>query len=311
MGSAPSPPPGKPPLNYHEPKRLLCTSPAEVPPEVWWPGRLVEVCWASSGPVAAVSVWLHDAAGGAGVAVAPRAPNSGRLVCVLPAALTARLAAARAGAAAPAGGRGQSGTSGWAFKVRVCDAHDPAVEAWSAPVVVVAAQADVRADDLAPKPREQLEFEERVRRRRVEGWRASHAATDAATHAATRRAQAQPHLSASDPAGFDSSSSVGSPGSAGSGRPAAVSVVGALRALRLGEADVLGPLGPAANGAANGLAHLPLHQLYAEVKVCGACYGAYKELDSARRHTESRDAKDAKKHALRQRLVREQVNKTL
>jgi hypothetical protein len=272
-------------------------------------------------------VWLHDAAGGVGVAVAPRAANSGRLVCVLPAALTARLAAARgpaavggpsaarAGAAAPAGGRGQGGTSGWTFTVRVCDAHDPAVEAWSAPVVVVAAQADVRADDLVPKPREQLEFEERVRRRRVEGWRASHAATDAATHAAThaatRRAQAQPHLSASDPAGFDSSSGVGSPGSARSGRPAALSVVGALRALRLGEADVLGPSGPAANGAANGLAHLPLHQLYAEVKVCGACYGAYKELDSARRHTESRDAKDAKKHALRQRLVREQVIKTL
>jgi hypothetical protein len=31
------------------------------------------------------------------------------------------------------------------------------------------------------------------------------------------------------------------------------------------------------------LALLSLHQVCGEVKVCGACYGAYKELDAARR----------------------------
>lgn len=324
VGNAPSPLPGKPPLNYNEPKRLLCTSPSDVPPEVWWPGRLVEVCWASSGPLACVSVWLQDEAGFC-VAVAPRAPNSGRLVCVIPATLTSRLAASRgvattsstseggraaaANQIAAAGGRGKSGTNGWVFRVRVCDAYDPAVECWSTPVMVVASEKDVLPEDKARKPHEQLEFEERVRRRRVEEWRASHVASDAAGAAANARSppRRQPQ---------QVSSGITSPTSNGiSNGATSQSVVGALRALKLGETDVLGPSGSAAmigGGAAstNGLAHLPLHQLYREVKVCSTCYGVYKELDQARRQTEERDARDAKKHALRQKLVKEQVWKS-
>jgi len=329
VGNAPSPPPGKPPLNYHEPKRLLCTSPSDIPPEVWWPGRLVEVCWASSGPLAFVSVWLQDEAGFC-VAVAPRAPNSGRLVCVIPATLTSRLAASRGvttrtsasdastpplgdanrrGGAAAAGGKGKGGTNGWVFKVRVCDVRDPAVECWSAPVIVVASEKDVLPEDKVRKPHEQLEFEERVRRRRVEEWRASHVASDAAAAASARSPpRRQPQLP---------SSGMASPASSGIANGAtSLSVVGALRALKLGETDVLGPSGSAAmvvggggggGASTNGLAHLPLHQLYKEVKVCSTCYGVYKELDQARRVTEERDARDAKKHALRQKLVKEQV----
>jgi len=160
---------------YLEPKGILVTTPCDAPPEVWWPGRLVEVTWATTGAVRSVAVWLTDASGtsggtsGAGdgalasgvaasrfsVAIAPRAPNSGRLVCVIPATLTSRLAALRGldasqQAEAPglaAGAVGAGGTVGWRFRVKVCDAMDPACEAFSAAVVVAADEADVLPPD--------------------------------------------------------------------------------------------------------------------------------------------------------------------
>ena len=246
---------------------------------------------------------------------------------MIPATLTSRLAASRGVAAttastseggggaaagnqiAAAGDRGKGGTNGWVFRVRVCDVYDPAVECWSAPVIVVASEKDVLPEDKVRKPHEQLEFEERVRRRRVEEWRASHVASDAAAAAANARSPPR-----RQPQQLPSSSGITSPTSIGiSNGATSQSVVGALRALKLGETDVLGPSGSAAmiggGGAAstNGLAHLPLHQLYREVKVCSTCYGVYKELDQARRQTDERDARDAKKHALRQKLVKEQV----
>jgi len=176
------------------------------------------------------------------------------------------------------------------------------------------------------KPREQLEFEERVRRRRVEEWRAGLVAAGSggkggtggkprpgdgggggggeddplglqgASGAVARRAAAL--LDACEepsppPATGNAWRGDGGGGAVGSGP---TGVVAALRALRLGEGDVLVGAPGGAGGPQGAGGAIALHQLYSECKVrvcvcvcvCVCVGGALAIFSRFQRHSEAR-----------------------
>jgi hypothetical protein len=171
-----SPPP---PLAPHlEPKALLITCPVTLT-EVWWPGKLVDIQWASAGPISFISIWIEDGDGsGLSAQIVARTPNTGKFVCVLPATIAKAVnshyeqnmssgntinkkqhhhheeSSSSSGSSGFADRKGRGlktigggGTPGWGFKVRICDAHDPDVETYSPLVAIVKSESEVHEED--------------------------------------------------------------------------------------------------------------------------------------------------------------------
>ena len=132
---------------------------------------------------------------------------------------------------------------------------------------MVPSEADAAPEDRAEKPREQRDFDERVRRRRIEDWRAKLLVErednlrSRAYHNSPSKVKQRINNGGALSSSSSSSSSPNNP--------------------------MMHDITPIGN--TNSLHSMNL--LYTEVKVCDACYTVYKELDATRRNVEAKEEK--------------------